>query len=548
MSHVGEGSFGHHDANNELYRQDGNVSAVVHATGQPEASAGLSRAPSFNDGRGGLPRDLGYSTITMRHQWRQHTVVKGILPGPRSGAASVVVGKKLYVFGGYGGSGRLADFFEYDFETKAFNEVHTAGNSPGVRENNGVVLYKNRLYVFGGYNGNDWLNDFHEFDLQKRVWKKVEPDGECPSPRFGYVAVCFADSFIIFGGYDGTTWLNDMHEHNFLTKKWAPIHPSGTIPSVRSCPSWTTHHSSCFIFGGYDGVQRMNDFFEYRCDTKVWSIVHGSGPVPSPRYFHACIMYRNQMYIFGGYNGAHRLNDMYCFDFDTHMWAIVDCSGELPSGRSSLVAQVYGNSLYTFGGYNGRHVLNDFFEFRFEPVAIPPPTLMHDMRRLMNNEELSDVTFIVEDKPVYASRIHLAARSEHFRALLFGGMKESANGNVKIQISDVPYTVFVKIIEYLYTDNVTDIGPDIAVPLLMAAERYLLGRLKGLCEDAIRKSITCDNVISLFMASHRHRAAGLKEICLDFIIDNLDTVKKSRGFHDLKDEPDLLMEIIMVGI
>ena len=59
------------------------------------------------------------------------------------GAASVVVGNKLYVFGGYGGSGRLADFFEYDFETKTFGEVRTAGDSPGVRENNGVVLYKN---------------------------------------------------------------------------------------------------------------------------------------------------------------------------------------------------------------------------------------------------------------------------------------------------------------------------------------------------------------------------------------------------------------------
>tara|TARA_B110000008_G_C16584588_1_gene409776 strand:- start:89 stop:589 length:501 start_codon:yes stop_codon:yes gene_type:complete len=166
----------------------------------------------------------------------------------------------------------------------------------------------------------------------------------------------------------------------------------------------------------------------------------------------------------------------------------------------------------------------------------------------MNNEHLSDVTFIVDDKPVYASRIHLAVRSEHFRALLFGGLKESTGGNSEIAISDVSYPVFVKIIEFLYTDNVTDISPDIAVPLLMAAERYLLGRLKGLCEDSIRKSITCDNVISLFMASHRHRAAGLKEICLDFIIDNLETVKKSRGFHDLKDEPDLLMEIIMVGI
>ena len=59
---------------------------------------------------------------------------------------------------------------------------------------------------------------------------------------------------------------------------------------------------------------------------------------------------------------------------------------------------------------------------------------MHDMRRLMNNEHLSDVTFIVDDKPVYASRIHLAVRSEHFRALLFGGLKESTGGNSEIAI------------------------------------------------------------------------------------------------------------------
>ena len=55
------------------------------------------------------------------------------------------------------------------------------------------------------------------------------------------------------------------------------------------------------------------------------------------------------------------------------------------------------------------------------------------------------------------------------------------------------YAVFLKILEFLYTDTVLEIPPDIAVPLLIAAEQYLLLRLKGLCEDAIRKGITCEN-------------------------------------------------------
>ena len=294
----------------------------------------------------------------------------------------------------------------------------------------------------------------------------------------------------------------------------------------------------------------MNDFFACDLDTYVWSqIPCGGEDVPSPRYFHACAMYSGTMYTFGGYNGNERLNDMYEFSFDTHRWTMVhsdsptDATGDVPSGRSSLVSQVYNNSLFIFGGYNGQVVLNDFYEFRFEPVLIPPPTLIEDLRALVNHPEYSDVTFVVEGKPVFASKIHLAARSEHFRAMLYGGMRESAGG--EIELKNVPHSVFLKILEFLYTDTVQEIVPDVAVPLLIAAEQFLLGRLKGLCEDAIRKGITVENVIPTFLAAHRHRAEGLKEICLDFLLENLDEVKPQRSFHELKAEPDLLMEIIM---
>mmetsp|Transcript_8745 Transcript_8745/g.29918 ORF Transcript_8745/g.29918 Transcript_8745/m.29918 type:complete len:98 (-) Transcript_8745:757-1050(-) len=86
------------------------------------------------------------------------------------------------------------------------------------------------------------------------------------------------------------------------------------------------------------------------------------------------------MVTFGGYNGAERLNDMHEYSFATSLWTKLDVSeGDVPSGRSSLISQVYGNSLFIFGGYNGANVLNDFYEFRFEPVVIPPPTLVQNL-------------------------------------------------------------------------------------------------------------------------------------------------------------------------
>jgi len=226
----------------------------------------------------------------------------------------------------------------------------------------------------------------------------------------------------------------------------------------------------------------------------------------------------------------------------------------MPSGRSSLVSQVYKNSLFVFGGYNGQVVLNDFYEYRFEPVLIPSPTLLDDLRGLVNNQELSDVTFLVEGRPVHASKILVASRSEHFRAMLYGGMRESFSVASKgpedvggIVIEDVGYEVFLKMMEYLYTDHVEDIPSDSAVALLIAAERYLLARLKSLCEDAIRKGINTANVVGTFLAAHRHHAWSLKDMCLDFILEHLEQVKATPTFGDLKAEPDLLMEIIMHG-
>jgi hypothetical protein len=78
-------------------------------------------------------------------------------PPPRSGAASVVVKGRLYVFGGYGGgTGRLDDFWSYHFETGIWEEVQVlSAEKPGCRENNGVVISDSSrsIYLFGGYNG-----------------------------------------------------------------------------------------------------------------------------------------------------------------------------------------------------------------------------------------------------------------------------------------------------------------------------------------------------------------------------------------------------------
>jgi len=118
-------------------------------------------------------RSLALSECTKHHlSWKRVVMPAGsVVPPRRSGAASVVVKGKLYMFGGYGGgTGRLDDFYSFSFEENKWEVVEVLSQErPGCRENNGVVIGDgSRMYLFGGYNGSSWLNDLWRFDIDTK--------------------------------------------------------------------------------------------------------------------------------------------------------------------------------------------------------------------------------------------------------------------------------------------------------------------------------------------------------------------------------------------
>jgi leucine-zipper-like transcriptional regulator 1 len=461
----------------------------------------------------------------------------------------------------------LNDLWEFDIESKRWtciqestdNVLSNNNNNNNIADVNAAVgdpVGAGVLEASAGGNNNQ---------IMARVVQ-----GKIPSRRFGYVSVVHEGKFVLFGGFDGSRWLNDMYVFDFSNKRWTEILARGVLPSARSCPAWAKDDTHVYIQGGYDGVERKSDFFALDLSTYTWSEMPCLGTPPSPRYFHSCCLYGNRMYLYGGYSGNERLADMYAYDFETNHWSQIDCtSGDAPSGRSSLVAQVHVNCIYVFGGYNGTTVLNDFFRFRLKPICVPPPALVHDFQRLINNPELADVVFIVENKNVYAHRAVLAIRSEYFRVMLCGGMRESMmmltadnsnsttagksdvgsedgiNSNCQaIELPDISYYVFLKVLEFLYTDSVGTVSLEVGIHLLIASEQFMLDRLKALCEDLIRRDISTETVVTILVASHRHHASGLKDIALEYILTNLSDPVVMSGLSDLKAEPDLLLEII----
>jgi hypothetical protein len=86
---------------------------------------------------------------------------------------------------------------------------------------------------------------------------------------------------------------------------------------------------------------------------------------------------------------------------------------------------------------------------------------------------------------------------------------------------------------------------ELAVSLLVAAERFLLDRLKAMCEDMISRTITTENVMHVLLTANNHGAETLKTICIEFITLNEEALRRSGALRSLMHEPGLMYEVLM---
>ncbi|KAL7530787.1 hypothetical protein ACHAXR_004851 [Thalassiosira sp. AJA248-18] len=165
---------------------------------------------------------------------------------------------------------------------------------------------------------------------------------------------------------------------------------------------------------------------------------------------------------------------------------------------------------------------------------------LQDFSEMVNDEEYSDVTFVVEGRSVYALRAVLAKRCEHFAAMFRSGMRECEEG-AEIPIPNMSYAVFLLILEYLYTDSVK-IDLEHAVELYIASDLYQLSTLRGMCCVVVRRSIGSENASYLLQSAHEAHCQVMKDIAMEYIVANFDIISKSEGIKAVSH--GLLLEIL----
>ena len=148
----------------------------------------------------------------------------------RSEGMSVVYARwrrELIYFGGhlaYPGGQCNNDTHTFNVDSCTWKKLEMDGEQPQPRSRHSAVLLGSRMYVFGGSNNaRNCFNDLwiaHFASKLRPAWSKPRVSGLLPSSRAEASLKFLHGRFVLFGGYDGVNVLRDLHIFCLRNLEW----------------------------------------------------------------------------------------------------------------------------------------------------------------------------------------------------------------------------------------------------------------------------------------------------------------------------------------
>uniref|UniRef100_A0A0E0M026 BTB domain-containing protein n=1 Tax=Oryza punctata TaxID=4537 RepID=A0A0E0M026_ORYPU len=194
------------------------------------------------------------------------------------------------------------------------------------------------------------------------------------------------------------------------------------------------------------------------------------------------------------------------------------------------------------------------------PPCLWQDSLGHRLAAMSNKQDtLTDVCFDVDGEKFNAHRLVMAARSEVFKALLYGSEAETKTETVTID-GGISAATFKHMLQYIYcnqlpppagdgdgddddTDHVTGIAE--LQRLLVAADAYGVETLRQACEDMLCAGINMDTVASTLALTEKGSYPKLRASCLEFLSNTqiYSVATNDECYEVVQSYPDVLTEI-----
>jgi len=202
--------------------------------------------------------------------WDHHHPA-GDLPSTRHHHCAVAVDKKIWVMGGQ--TSNHSELIGYDHvsildtETMTWDKIGLRGTKAGIptpMRGSSAVLMGRKIFVFGGLDDKRSKADLWELNIDTLTWSLIDLPS-VPKERYAHACTVISnEEFLCYGGYDGQHDLDTLTVFNIKTGRWwDPISWGEKSPHYRTATTITWIGDRAIVFGGLfyvdTKIQSFND-------------------------------------------------------------------------------------------------------------------------------------------------------------------------------------------------------------------------------------------------------------------------------------------------
>lgn len=217
---------------------------VTGATAQLALLPGISvDDDTVSEGNGrGRQRNTGESVEAGRWSSRQRAITsfrgaavpenKGGLP--KIGHVGICYEQDIFVFGGVNSKGQYNNHvFRHEKHTLNWREFRGVGVVPRGRANHAAVLVGSKMYIFGGHRQLEVFDDLFAFEIETGRWEKIPCErSQGPGPVFLHCMVYIppVDSLFVIGGVHQREQNSCLgHLFDVRNRVWTGVPPPASV-------------------------------------------------------------------------------------------------------------------------------------------------------------------------------------------------------------------------------------------------------------------------------------------------------------------------------
>ncbi|VDN05920.1 unnamed protein product [Thelazia callipaeda] len=141
--------------------------------------------------------------------------------------------------------------------------------------------------------------------------------------------------------------------------------------------------------------------------------------------------------------------------------------------------------------------------------------LGHDFGQLLVSGDFSDFALKVGGCSFKCHKAILSARSPFFQAM-FRDENNQENTKGEVNLEDITPETMESVLEYIYRDTCSELQKR-ALEILAAADRFCLDSLKNLCQEALAKDLSPNNICERLRVADLYSASFLKAKVVNFL-------------------------------